>query len=99
MGRKIFIYSIPRDTATGVSDFTNDESSGRKLKKTKIGKCRDGLVALYNPKHGGLANGLSYKPWMEKGKRVTDDAGRSLTLQDKLEQKWNLEPGYLTNKA
>lgn len=58
---KVFIQSIPRETATKVSDWTND-TSGKKLKKTKIGRCRDTIMALYNPKYGGLANGLSYKP-------------------------------------
>lgn len=97
--KKVFIQSIPRETATKISDWTND-SSGKRLKKTKIGRCRDTIQALYSPKHGGLANGLSYKPWMENGKQKVDEqTGRKLTLQDREERKWNLPEGYLTNKA
>lgn len=97
-GTKVFIYSIPRETATRVDAFT-DDNSGRKLKKTKIGRCRDTIQALYNPKFGGLANGLSYKPWTENGEQKVDpETGKKLTLQDKMEQKWGLEPGYLTNR-
>lgn len=94
---KVFIQSIPRETATKISDWTND-SSGKKLKKTKIGRCRDTIMCLYNPKYGGLANGLSYKPWMEDGKQKTDENGNKLTLQDREEQRWNLPKGYLTNR-
>lgn len=98
MANKVFIYSIPRETATGVDAWTND-SSGKKLKKTKIGRCTDTIQALYHPKFGGLANGLSYKPWMENGVQKEDATGTKLTLQDKLEQKWGLAKGYLNNKA
>lgn len=59
--KKVFIYSIPRETATKISDWVND-SSGRRLKKTKVGRCTDTIVALYDPKTGGLKNGLSNKP-------------------------------------
>lgn len=63
-----------------------------------MGRCKDRIQALYSPKIGGLANGLSYKPWVEEGKQVTDDQGRLLTLQDKMEKKWGLEKGFLNNK-
>jgi len=95
--KKIFIYSIPRKTATGISDWTND-SSGRTLKKVKIGRCKDGIQALYSPKVGGLANHISYTPWTdENGQQKHDDKGRQLTLQDKMEQKWGKEKGFFTN--
>lgn len=58
---KVFIYSIERDTATKVDQFTND-SSGKRMKKTKIGRATDKIQALYSAKYGVLANGLSYKP-------------------------------------
>lgn len=59
----------------------------------------DTIQALYSPKYGGLANGLSYKPWIENGEpKVDPDTGKKLTLQDKMERKWNLEEGYLTNR-
>ena len=59
--KKVFIQSIPRETATKISDWTND-TSGKKLKKTKIGRCRDTLQALWSPRVGGLANYISYTP-------------------------------------
>jgi len=93
---KIFIYSIERPSAFGIQDWVND-ASGKKLKKTKIGRCRDRRQALYNPKYGGLATGL-HLPWMENGVQVVDTDGRPATLQQKMERKWRLDPGYLTNK-
>lgn len=60
--------------------------------------CRDGVQALYDPKVGGLANGLTYKPWIEAGVAVKDSEGTPLSLQDKLEKKWNLSKGYLHNR-
>lgn len=95
---RIYIYSIPRESAFGIHDWTSD-TSGRKLKKTKIGKCRDAIQALYSPKVGGLLNGLSYHPWIENGIQVKDDKDKPLTLQHKLERKWGLDTGYLSNKA
>lgn len=94
--RKVFIYSIPRDTATGISDWASDVT-GRKLKKTKIGNATDSLSALYSNKTGRLATGLN-KPWIVNGKQKENKDGKLLTLQDKYEQEFNLEPGYLTDR-
>lgn len=93
---KIFIYSIPRPTATNLSEM-RDNISGKPLKKVKMGQCKDTIQALYSPKLGGLANYISYTPWTENGVAVTDDKGQPLMLQDKLEQKWNKPKGYFTN--
>lgn len=60
MNKKVFIQSIPRETATLISEW-RDPNSGGKLHKTKIGQCRDKISALYSPRVGGLLNGLSYK--------------------------------------
>lgn len=95
---KVFLYTIPRVSAYGIHDWI-DPSSGNKLNKTKVGNAKVKLTALYSQKVGGLLNGLSYKPWEEKGKIIQDTKGRDLTLQDKEEQKWNLNPGFLTNRA
>ena len=95
---KVFIYSIPRQSAFGIHDWTSD-SSGVKLLKTKIGKTKDKIPALFSPKYGGLANGLSYKPWIQDGTQVKDEKGNPLTLQHKMEKKWNLPEGYLTHKS
>lgn len=64
-----------------------------------MGRCKDGLMALFSPKVGGLANYISYTPWIEEGKQVLDENNQPLTLQDKLEKKWNKPKGYFTNKA
>lgn len=97
MSKKVFIYSLPRKTATGLSEFT-DETSGKNMQKTKFGVCKDGLSALYSSKIGGRATGL-YKPWMEQGVQVKDKDGIPLTLQDKYEMQFNKPKGFLNNKV
>lgn len=92
----IFVKSIPRPSVLGLSEWTN--RSGVKLDKTKVGRAADFLRALYSSKVGGLANYISYHPWLEKGEPVLDNAGKSLMLQQKFEQKWNLPKDYLTNR-
>lgn len=90
MSTKVFIKSIPRDTATKVHEFKNGKS-GKSLNKTKISeKCKDGYQALFSPKIGGLKTGL-YKTLKVGEKEVT--------LQDWAEEKWGLSKGFLSNKA
>ena len=96
MSTKVFVYSIPRKTATGISEFTSDVS-GKTLGKVKVGRTKDGLQALYSPKVGGLANYISYTPWIENGVQKVDEKGNPMTLQDKMEAKWNKPKGYFTN--
>lgn len=96
MGRKVFIYSVPRATATGISDFAN-ATNGKRMKKVKIGKCTDILYPLYSRSVGGLKTGL-YKPWIEDGKPKVED-GKTLTLQDKYEREHNRPKGFYTNAA
>lgn len=100
MGKKVFITSIPRKTVTGVSNFS-DPTSGKNLNKTKIGKCTTRIAALYDPKVGGLANYISYTPWIdpETGLQKLDNDGNPLTLQDQLEKKYNKPKGFYTNLA
>lgn len=95
----IHIVSIPRDTATKISEFRS-EVSGKKLNKTKMGKATDRRCALWDDRVGGLANGLTNKPWLdENGQQKKDSNGKPLTLQDMMEQKWNKPPGFFTNKV
>lgn len=99
MSKLVFVHSIPRPSALGISDWTNN-SSGIKLKKIKVGKTRDSLMAVYSHKVGGLANYISYTPWIRDGEQVKDpQTGRGLTLQDYMEEKWNKPKGYFTNRA
>lgn len=94
MGTKIFVRTIPRDTASKVSEFRNVNSrgvSGKKMNKTKISeKCKDGFQALYSSKVGGLKTGLY--------KTTTTEDGKEITLQEWAENKWSLAPGFLTNR-
>ncbi len=97
MTRLVFVNSIPRETATGIHDWVNT-SSGLKMQKVKIGRCTDKIRALYSMKQGGLANYISYTPWIENGVPVVEE-GKQLTLQTKLERKWGKPEGYFTNQA
>ncbi len=96
-GKKIFIQSIPRETASEVHQFKNPET-GRSLNKNKVGDAKTKIQAAPSPKAGGLKNGLSYKPWIEDGEPVMRE-GREATLQDKMEEKWRLPKGHLTNRT
>ena len=53
---------------------------------------------VYSSKVGGLANHISYTPWIEKAEPQLDEAGRPLMLQTKLERKWNLPTNFLHNR-
>jgi hypothetical protein len=66
-----------------------------------MGKANDGIQALYKPSRGGLANYISYTPWLDPqtGLQVKDEQGNPLTMQQQMERKWNKPAGYFTNKA
>lgn len=100
MSKKVFIYTIPRKTATGISEWAND-SSGVKMNKTKIGRASDSFMALYSPKVGGLANYISYNYYIdpETGVPAKNDEGKDMLLQEYLEIKWNKPKDYFTNRA
>lgn len=94
----VFVQSIPRPTATGVSDLVSP-NSGQKSNKTKMGQCSDGIQALYSPKVGGLATGLT-DPWIEDGVQKVDEVTKKpLLMQHKIERQYNLPDGYLSNKV
>ena len=97
MSKLVFVYGIPRQTATGIDQFSTN--AGTSLKKFKVGNTRDTLKCLESPKIGGLANYISYTPWIEDGKQKVDEKGNPLTLQQKMELKWNKPAGYFTNEA
>lgn len=95
----VFIESIPEQNALLIDRWTAP-TSGKPMKKTKLGDCKDGITALYSPRVGGLLNGISYKPWSEGGSQKRDEvSGKLLTLQDKMEQKWRTPKDFLTNQA
>ena len=71
------------------------------LKKTKVGRAKDFLSALYSDKVGGLANYISYNYYTDPltGQPVLDEKGQPMLLQTYLEKKWNKPPGYFSNEA
>ena len=93
---KIFIYSIPRKTATGISEFSS-EDSGMPLNKTKFGLCTDSIEPLYNVSTGRLNTGLD-APYMIEGKQALDPQTKlTMTIQDFLEKKHNKPKGYYSS--
>jgi len=61
MSKTVFVQSVERESAVKLHEFRND-SSGKKINKSKMGDCKTTLVAMYSPKVGGLANYISYTP-------------------------------------
>lgn len=57
-GTKVFIKSIPRETATKISEAKSG-STGKRLNKNKIGRCKDTLRAMYSAQTGKLLTGLT----------------------------------------
>jgi len=100
MSKLIFVQSIPRQTASGISDWVSD-SSGIKIKKTKIGRSFDRVACLYSPKVGGLANYISYNHHIDPktGQPTLNEKGQPMLLQEYLETKWNKPAGYFSNEA
>jgi hypothetical protein len=96
----VFIKSIPRQTATGASEWSSD-TSGKKLHKTKIGRAVDKIMALYSPRVGGLANYISYNYHVDPatGQPFLNEKGQPILLQEHLENKWNKPPGFFSNQA
>lgn len=98
MKKLVFVQSIAKPSDIGLDTITS-QTSGKKLNRTKMGsRTTTKLPALYDSRLGGLANYISYTPWLEEGKPVTDERGIPLTLQDKFEREFNLPKDYLTNK-
>lgn len=92
MSKKVYIKSIPRETASKIHEYVNSEGSFKRLNKTKIGNCKDAYQALYSRKEGGLCTGLS---------RMVEDpsTGNLIKLQTLMERKWGKPEGYFTNQV
>ncbi len=65
-----------------------------------MGRSKDAFTASYDASIGGLANYISYTPWInpETGQPHKNDKGETLMLQYYLEKKYNLPEDYLTNR-
>lgn len=97
MGKEVFITSIVRETETGLHSARNP-SSDKAMGKNKRGKANTRLMALYNPKVGGLANYISYNYASDAaGNPLLDEKGNRVKLQAVLEQKYNKPEGFYTN--
>ena len=72
---KIFIQSIPRETASKIHEF-KDMKTGKKLNKTKSATaCKDSYQPLYSTKLGGLNTGLLdnvENPWYVERKEAEE---------------------------
>jgi len=103
---KVIIKAIPRQTATKISEFTN-KTSGKKMNKNKIGKCKDVLRAFYSEKTGSLVTGLEEvinNPYFESNRDLPQEfqyirKEEKITLQDLLEIKHRVPKGTYTNRA
>jgi hypothetical protein len=95
-GNLIFVKSITSRRKALLGNPIDLHSQTPISSKTKIGATKDYIKAMYHSKYGCLANGLSYKPWIEDGKAVTDDKGNELSLQQKKEKQWHLPKDFLT---
>lgn len=98
MGRKVFITSIPRSSEIGLDRIT-DQTSNRPVNKTKFGRAKTKLMALYSPQKGGLNNYISYTPYIdpETNLPAKDKQGNPIMLQQYLEKKYNKPDGYYSN--
>lgn len=102
---QIIIKTLPRQTATKISEFRND-SSGKKMNRTKIGRSKDSLRAFYSHKTGALLTGLDKmvpNPYFGDKTVPTEFAyvidKSQITLQEVLEIKHGVPKGYYTNRA
>lgn len=104
-GTKVFIKSIPRDTATKISE-AKSSSTGKKLNKNKIGRCKDTIRAMYSATTGRLLTGLTEivnNPYYGKDKTVPPDfeyikSKEKCTLQEVLEIKHGVPRGHYTDR-
>jgi len=70
------------------------------MKKTKVGRSVDFLVALPSQKVGGLANYISYNYVVDPATGLTekDERGEPILLQTYLEKKWGKPAGFFSNR-
>lgn len=110
--KKIFVKTIPRETATKVHEFRNVDkygAEGEKMNKTKVSdNCKTALSPLYNRKLGALNTGLHVyieNPWTNEELSEIPPEFKDVASQDKillqhaLEIKHGRPKGYYTNKA
>lgn len=103
---QVTIKTIPRETATKVSEF-RDKTSGKKMNRTKLGRCKDTIRAVYSTKTGSLLTGLDHyvnNPYYKSQKDLPIEFAyvkelEKITLQEVLEIKHGRPKGFYTNRA
>lgn len=103
---KVIIKTIPRETASKVSEFRNGVN-GKKLNRTKLGRCKDTIRAFYSSRTGALLTGLDkvvnnlyYKSTKDLPKEFEYlKAQETATLQELLEVKHGKPKNFYTNRA
>lgn len=113
MGRKVFVKTVPRETATKVHEFRNITKDGRKgkpLQRTKLGNCKTSFQPLFSRSLGGLVTGLEgdiditeaeYKKAfrVDPPKDLIDKSTKLITVnkQEYFEHKHNKPKGFYNN--
>lgn len=111
MGKKVFIKTIPRETATKISDFRNESGERTsKLNKTKMGRCKTKLTCPYSSKTHRLITGLDEfysedgvtNPYKDNAKLPQEfmyiKDKEKITLQEYLEVKHGVRKDYYTSR-
>lgn len=102
---KVIIKTIPRETASKISEFRNGPN-GKKMNRTKLGRCKDTIRAMESIKTGALLTGLDKvvkNPFFQTEKDLPTEFDyikkqETATLQEILEIKHGKSKGYYTNK-
>lgn len=106
---KIFIKTVPgRETATKMHEW-RDNKSGKSLRKSKQGGCKDVYCPMHSRKIGALNTGALLdivdnpyfgedKSKLGKGWEYLSDK-KEITRQELLEKKHGREPGFYTNRS
>lgn len=112
MGKKVFLKTIPRETATKISDYRN-ESGERvaKLNKTKMGRCKTKLDCPYSSKTRRNITGLDIpydidgvkNPYKNKTNLPQEFVylkdKEQISLQEYMEVKHGVRKDYYTSRA
>lgn len=111
MGKKVFIKTIPRETATKISDYRNESGErSTKLNKTKMGRCKTKLDCPYSSKTHKLITGLDIpynvdgvtNPYKDSGKLPQEFAylkdKEQITVQEYMEVKHGVKKDYYTSR-
>lgn len=103
---RVFVKSIPRQTATKISELTSD-TTGKRINATKQGRATETIRAVYSSRMGALNTGLDKlvdNPWKDKPEKLTQEfkyvaEKDEISLQEYFEIEYERPKGYYTNRA